>query len=132
MLPKTERLRFNGLFQQAYEKGKNVYSENLRITFTKTRAENKNKLPLVGFVVSKKFSKKAVIRNRFKRKLREIYRLFRSHPQNANSLKAIGLLVIAIKNSSSSKINFFDLKNLEKELFLLLENLITKYYSSPS
>ncbi len=102
MLSRSERLRFNGLFLQAYEKGKCFTSKSLKINFTVTRENYKDRLPFVGFVVSKKFSKSAVIRNKYKRGLREIYRLFRLNTENAEKLKAIGLLVISLKNSVKS------------------------------
>jgi ribonuclease P protein component len=99
LLSKSERLRFNGLFLQAYEKGKCFTSNNLKIKFTVTRENYKDRLPFVGFVISKKFSKSAVVRNKYKRGLREVYRLFRLNSENAEKLKAIGLLVISLKNS---------------------------------
>ena len=99
MLSRSERLRFNGLFLQAYEKGKCFTSKSLKINFTVTRENYKDRLPFVGFVISKKFSKSAVIRNKYKRGLREVYRLFRLNAENAEKLKAIGLLVISLKNS---------------------------------
>ena len=102
MLSRSERLRFNGLFLQAYEKGKCFTSKSLKINFTVTRENYKDRLPFVGFVISKKFSKSAVIRNKYKRGLREVYRLFRLNAENAEKLKAIGLLVIYLKNSVKS------------------------------
>ncbi|MFM7458794.1 MAG: ribonuclease P protein component [bacterium] len=101
MLSRSERLRFNGLFLQAYEKGKCFTSKNLKVHFTVTRETHKDRLPFVGFVVSKKFSKSAVIRNKYKRGLREVYRLFRLNAENAEKLKGIGLLVISLKNSET-------------------------------
>lgn len=102
MLSRSERLRFNGLFLQAYEKGKCFTSKNLKVNFTATRENYKDRLPFVGFVISKKFSKSAVIRNKYKRGLREVYRLFRSNAENAEKLKTLGLLVISLKNSVKS------------------------------
>ena len=102
MLSRSERLRFNGLFLQAYERGKCFTSKNLKINLTVTRENYKDRLPFVGFVISKKFSKSAVIRNKYKRGLREVYRLFRLNAENAEKLKTIGLLVISLKNSVKS------------------------------
>jgi len=84
---------------QAYEKGRCLTSKNLKINFTVTRENYQDRLPFVGFVISKKFSKSAVIRNKYKRGLREVYRLFRLNSENAEKLKDIGLLVISLKNS---------------------------------
>lgn len=122
MLSKSERLRFNGLFLQAYEKGKCFTSKNLKINFTVTRENYKDKLPFVGFVISKKFSKSAVTRNKYKRGLREVYRLFRLNSENAEKLKAIGLLVISLKNSVKSDKN----QSAFNEYRLELEELLRK------
>jgi ribonuclease P protein component len=123
MLPKRERLRYNGLFQQVFQKGRSFYSENLKLSFTKSLELYRNKMPLVGFVISKKFSKKAVIRNRFKRKLREVYRLYRKDIENSNKLKALGLMIISLKNSSISQIEYLDYKKLSCELQSLLDKI---------
>ncbi len=99
MLSKKERLKYSGLFQQAFQKGKTLSSTCLRITVTKTRDYCKNQLPLVGFSISKAYSKRAVDRNRMKRRLREIYRLYRMKLENAEKLHDVGLLVISLKKS---------------------------------
>lgn len=103
MLARKERLRYSGLFQQAFEKGKTFSSQNLRITITKTRDYCKNQLPLVGFSISKTYSKRAVDRNLIKRRLREIYRLYRMDSANTEKLNAIGLLVIGVKKSTTAE-----------------------------
>lgn len=122
MLPKKERLKISGLFTQAYQKGKPVYSKNLVITFTATLAKYKDQLPFVGFVVSTGFSKKATLRNRVKRQLREIYRLYRLDPEKQIQLKKIGLLVISIKK------NFVLQKysDIEKEFNEVLDKILYK------
>ncbi len=109
---------------QAYQKGKKLNSPNLIINFTKTREDYADRLPFVGFSVNKKFSKKAVIRNQIKRRLREIYRLYRLDPQKAERLKSIGLLVIAIKGAYEEGASDRCLySNLKPELEKLLEQM---------
>lgn len=120
MLTRDERLKYNGLFLQAYQKGKTLYSKNFKINYTKTREDYVNRLPFVGFVVGKSFSKSAVIRNRLKRQIREAYRLFRMKAENAKKLEELGLLVIGIKKNFDSA-NFHEIKN---ELDSALENII--------
>jgi len=67
MLPAKNRLTRRGDFSNTYRKGKAFYGENIAIKTAK------NSLPetRIGFSVGKKFSKKAVLRNKARRKLRE-------------------------------------------------------------
>ena len=81
-------------------------------------------MPYVGFVVSKKFSKKAVIRNKYKRAMREIYRLFRMDSKKAESLKKIGLLVIAIKNHVTASKDISVFNKYQEELKTALDKVI--------
>ena len=124
MLTRAERIKYNGLFLQAYEKGKRISSENFYITFTKTREDCKDSLPLTGFVVSKKFAKRANIRNKYKRAMREVYRLFRLKSENIEALKKIGLLVVTIKSKvdPDKKISVFN--EYFDELNALFEKLL--------
>ena len=67
-LPKKEILRGRGNFDYIFKKGKSISSDHTIILYIESQEKK------AGFVVSKKV-KKAVQRNRFKRLLREIYRL---------------------------------------------------------
>jgi len=67
-LPKDEILRGRENFNQVFKKGQKVTGNNVSIFYF--QADSKK----IGFVVSKTV-KKAVVRNRYKRLLREIYRL---------------------------------------------------------
>lgn len=118
MLQRSERIKYSGLFTQAFQKGKKLHTKNLSLVFTKTRENLQDRLPLVGFVISKNYSKKAVDRNRIKRQLREIYRLYRQDTSHHSKLKQIGLLVIRVKATSPIK----DYKLIEAELLELLNN----------
>ncbi len=130
MLSKSERLKYRGLFLQAYEKGKKLSSANLLINFTPTRADCAERLPFVGFSVSKKFSKKAVLRNQVKRRLREIYRLYRLDTTKQEQLYKIGLLVIAVRGSITDPKNpeeasKWSYKSLEQQLLGLLNKMLS-------
>lgn len=118
MLSRQERLKYSGLFQQAYQQGRSFYSKNLKLSYTKTRESHKDLLPFVGITISKNYSKSAVKRNLIKRRLNEIYRLYRQAPDNATRLKTTGLLVIGLKKSTTleSKLNYQDLKRELEEL----------------
>ncbi len=68
--PKTERLKSRKAIELLFTKGKSVGVYPLRMVFmAKTEGETK-----VGVSVSKKYFKKAVDRNYYKRVLRETYR----------------------------------------------------------
>jgi len=122
MLSKSERLKYRGLFLQAYEKGKKLSSANLIINYTPTRKDHEHRLPYVGFTVTKKFSKKAVSRNLIKRRLREIYRLYRMDTTKAQRLKRIGLLVIAVRGTLSDE-NKWSYTSLKTQLEDLLNRV---------
>lgn len=99
MLPPKERVTRNSLFQRAYTARKTinypfftlyvlaktprVKAANFQTSLANTERQvapdkiNKPALPLVGFVVAKKVSNSACLRNRAKRRVREAYRLLR-------------------------------------------------------
>lgn len=58
-------------FQNVFKKGKKFGNRHFQFYYVKNR-KNANRL---GIIVSKKVSKKAVVRNRIKRRIREAYRL---------------------------------------------------------
>lgn len=71
MLAKQKRLTKKKDFEKIYRKGKTVKNDFLVL---KT-ASNNLTINRFAFVVSQKISKKAVVRNKIKRRLRELVRL---------------------------------------------------------
>jgi len=71
MLPQNNRLAKTKDFENIYKKGRNFFTKILGIKYTK----NELNITRIGIVISQKISKKAVIRNKIKRRLREILRL---------------------------------------------------------
>ncbi|MHC5201082.1 ribonuclease P protein component [Myroides sp. LJL119] len=72
--PKKEKLKSHTVIDSMFSQGKTVSKYPLRIVYIPVT--NKENLPLkVGVSVSKRYFKKAVDRNYFKRLLRESYRL---------------------------------------------------------
>ena len=124
MLPKNERIKYRGLFTQAYKSGKVLSSKNLKITFTQSRSEYKEKLPFIGISIPKSFNKKAVIRNKIRRRLVDIYRKYRVN--KLDELKKIGLLVISSKGTTEGLSEELEYLNLEAELSNLLDKMLTK------
>jgi ribonuclease P protein component len=77
VLPEPERLRKSGLFQRVYSNRKTVSTELVSLYILAKQPRSSARLPLAGFVATKKILPKAVARNRAKRRLREAYRLVR-------------------------------------------------------
>jgi ribonuclease P protein component len=71
--PKSEKLKSSKTIDLLFSGGKTVAKYPLRLVYLKT--ENQDEKLKMGVSVSKKYFKKAVDRNYFKRVLRECYRL---------------------------------------------------------
>lgn len=69
-MKKENRLRSNMEFKRVYSKGKNYWNRNLILYVRK----NNTNITRIGFSVSKKIGK-SVVRNKVKRRMREICRL---------------------------------------------------------
>ncbi len=102
MLPKENRLKKKKDFERVIKKGKFFRDDFLVLK------KIKNDLPLtrVGFIVSQKVSKKAVLRNKVKRKLREVVRA------------SLG------KIKSGYDVIFFTRKGIEEKEFAELKNSV--------
>lgn len=75
--PKSEKLKSRTTIDTMFRGGKSVSKFPLRLVYKKETLEEGQKLK-IGVSVSKKYFKKAVDRNYFKRVLRETYRLNKS------------------------------------------------------
>ena len=103
-LPKEEILRGREHFNQVFKKGQKVSGNNVLIIYLNADSRK------IGFVVSRKI-KKAVIRNRYKRLLREIYRL------NKDKFPEKGHILLLAKGRSD------DFWVLKSEIFELLNKI---------
>jgi len=83
MLPQTSRLIKDRDFKRINAKARPIYAEGLRLKFL----ANGRPASRFGIVISTKVSKKATVRNRLKRQLREILRLHR--PQIKSGLDLV-------------------------------------------
>ena len=99
-LSKDEILRRKDDFNQIFKFGKVIKGNHVSIIFLKADSRK------IGFVVSRRI-KKAVVRNRYKRVLREIYRL------NKDKFPEQGYIILVAKGISE---NFWTLKNETIEL----------------
>ncbi len=72
--PKNEKLKSKKTIEKLFTEGKSVSKYPLRLVYVENALEETDKIKL-GVSVSKKYFKKAVDRNYYKRVLRECYRL---------------------------------------------------------
>lgn len=87
--PKNEKLKSQNAIDLLFSQGKSVAKYPLRLVYVEIpSAEEKLQ---IGVSVSKKYFKKAVDRNRFKRLLREAYRL-NKHILNENLEKKYAMM----------------------------------------
>lgn len=112
MLPKAHRLTKQKDFDYILKNGKPLFSQSFIIKIVK----NNLTINRCGFIISKKISKKAVIRNKLKRQLREIIR------QQLNFLKTgYDLIIIVKKNTNIINKNY-------QQLISEINHLLKKAY----
>ena len=106
MLPKENRLRNKKDFDRISTRGRQVSGNFLILKFQ----SNELNLARIGFVVSKKVSKKAVLRNKVKRRLREAVK------RELVSLKPGFDLVFFTRREIKDR-EFSDIQQAVKQLF---------------
>ncbi|NUM25931.1 MAG: ribonuclease P protein component [Candidatus Buchananbacteria bacterium] len=106
MLPTSYRLTQEKDFRRITVSGKSFFSHFFRLRL----AKNNLKISRFAVVISSRVSKKAVMRNRLKRQLREIIRL------NLAKIKG-GFDVVVSSNSKALDANY---QELEQQLLQLL------------
>jgi len=106
MLPKNNRLKNKKEFKEIFRKGKGFEKDFL---FLKIKKNNSKKIK-VGFIVPKKVNKKAVVRNKIKRRLREIIKeeFFKIKP---------GINIVLVVKKDIEKKDFLEIK---KTVIILL------------
>ena len=106
MLPDKNRLKKKKDFEKVLKEGRGIKEDFLILKVRK----NKPKKLRFGFVVSKKISKKAVVRNKIKRRLREVIK---------ERIKKIdkGLDIIIITLPGTETKDFQDFKITIEKLF---------------
>ena len=102
MLPKEHRLKTNYDFRKVKQHGNAVHTTYFTLLYYVPK--NKKSVPSrFGFIASKKFDKRAVVRNRARRLLREV---IREHLDTINS--GYDIVLIAknnIKNAKYQEVN---------------------------
>lgn len=111
MLKKENRLKKKKNFEKIFKKGKSFKSDFLIVKIN----ENNLNRPRFGFVVSKKVSNKSVVRNKIKRRLREIVR------ERIKRIKNRGIDGIFIALPDIKKQNFKEIEKVVENLFKKVE-----------
>ena len=104
---KEERIRKSVDYKKVFEYGKSLGGSTVALYFVL----KEDGFPRAGFIASKRFSKKAVDRNRAKRLMREVFRL------NKHKLYPCDIVLIAkkgIKDASFKDVETDFLKLAEK------------------
>lgn len=109
MLPKINRLTKKNDFDVVFVHGKAFKSDFLIFKYLKNNLNTVR----VGFVVSKKVSNKATIRNKVKRKLRAAF--LKNTPIKSKSLDVI---VLALPNSQNK--NFNEVQEATERFFKII------------
>ncbi len=117
MLKKENRLKSNRAFQTTY-RNNNCINDKSIVLYIGQEKDDKNCPTRVGFVVSKKIHKRAVVRNRIKRLMRESVRLKIKDGILNNNFKS--LIFIAKANLINK--NFIEINKTIENLLLELAN----------
>lgn len=102
MLAKQYRLKKNKDFDLLFKKGKYVSNGLFFLVFKKNKLKNSR----FGFIIGKKISKKAITRNKIRRKISEIIRMM------MDNVKAGFDIVVGVKPDIIDK----DYQEIKKEL----------------
>jgi ribonuclease P protein component len=106
MLVRKNRLRKKKDFEEVLKKGKAFKQDFLVLKVLKSKLKQTR----FGFIVSQKVSKKAVLRNKVKRRFRAITR-----GKEKELKKGLDIVIIAL--SSTEKKDFWEIKKVIEELF---------------
>jgi len=110
MLPKPHRLIHDQDFKRVFRLGESFYIGQLRVKILK----NNLTISRFGFIVSNKISKRAVVRNKIKRRLREIVR------QKLPVLKT-GYDCVIITRSGVEDLNYQEMQDKLEQILLKLK-----------
>ena len=116
MLKKKYRLKKYSAFNATYKLKNITADENVCIYWGKEK-QNLNDTTKFAFVVSKKIHKRAVVRNRIKRLMRESIRLIIKNNELSQIQKYISIICIARNKAINSDYKTIDMS---------IKNLITK------
>ena len=105
MFPKVNRLSSDSDFKRVFKSGRTLENQFFRIKFSK----NQKGVNRFGFVVNNKMSKKAVVRNNIKRRLRSICRPLTGSKDNSFDM-------VVWPKTSSIRLKYIDFSNNLQDL----------------
>ena len=106
MLDKKNCLKKKKDFQKIIKEGKKIEKEFLVLKFSENSLED---ITRIGFIVSQKISKKAFLRNKIKRRLREIVK------NDLENLKSGYDLIFFAKKAIKEK-DFLEIEKIVKQM----------------
>lgn len=112
-MDKKYRLRKNMEFKRVYSGGKNYWNRNLILYVRKNGLPNSR----IGITITKKIGN-AVVRNRIRRRIKEIYRLKLGNIKNGYDLILIpkkNVIDISYKDLESAMIHIVGISKISKE-----------------
>lgn len=112
-MDKNHRLRKNMEFKRVYSGGKNYWNRNLILYVRKNGLQNSR----IGITITKKIGN-AVVRNRIRRRIKEIYRLKLGNIKNGYDLILIpkkNVIDISYKDLESAMIHIVGISKISKD-----------------
>lgn len=108
MLAQKNRLTKKKDFDLVFKKGKSSFNDYLGIKILK----NKLDYPRFGVIVSSKISKKAVVRNKIKRRIKDVLR--RERKNISNNIDCVVITLPLIKKADYNEIKTALLNSLKR------------------
>ncbi len=108
MLQKKYRLKNYSAFIATYRQNNAISDKIVCVYFGKKSTDDKI-VPRIAFVVGKKIHKRAVVRNRIKRLMRENFRKILTSPDFSFIHEYTSIICVAKK--SAIEANYYDIKN---------------------
>ena len=122
MLNKKNRLKTNSSFKATYCQNRVVSDEFFVLYAGRNKLETETDTK-IGFVVSKKIDKRAVIRNKIKRRMREGFKIYLSEKE----IPYLSLIMSAKENAKNADFQI-TLKSVYKLMDKMANKFIQEYY----
>lgn len=115
MLPKKFRLKNYSAFIATYKQNNAISDKNICVYFGRKITDDKINTR-IAFVVGKKIHKRAVVRNRIKRLMRENFRKLLLNSDYSFIYEYTSIICVA--KNSAVEANYYDIKNSFEKILL--------------